>query len=160
MIHSDAVPIRREPGVEIRIYSGASGQLRSTTRNHVPVTITEMIMEPHASVDQDIPMSYNGFVYVIRGSVRIGEDGVPLKTDQVGWLDRSKGEGTSVLRVHAGESGARLLLYAGQPQGDRIVSHGPFIGDSKEDIVGLFSEYRSGRFVRMSTLARQSGVAS
>ena len=100
-------------------------------------------------------MSYNGFVYVISGSVRIGEQAVPLRTGQVGWLDRPKGEGMSVLRAETGESGARLVVYAGQPQGDTIVSHGPFIGDSKEDIVRLFNEYRSGRFVRMSTLVVQ-----
>jgi redox-sensitive bicupin YhaK (pirin superfamily) len=60
----------------------------------------------------------------------------------------------SVLHVVAGEQGARLVLYAGQPQGDRIVSYGPFIGDSKEDIVRLFTEYRAGQFVRLSDLVR------
>src|SRR6266446_1705065 len=35
-IHADAVPVRREPGVEVRIYSGASGGIHATTRNHVP----------------------------------------------------------------------------------------------------------------------------
>ena len=49
------------------------------------------------------------------------------------------------------------MLYAGQPQGDRIVSHGPFIGDSKEDIVRLYTEYRAGEFVRMTELARHDG---
>jgi quercetin 2,3-dioxygenase len=50
-------------------------------------------------------------------------------------------------------------VYAGQPQGDRIVSHGPFIGDSKEDIVRLFAKYRAGEFVRMSELAEEAGEA-
>ncbi len=152
-IHTSAVPVRREPGVEARIYSGASGSLRANTQNHVPVTMTEITMEPQTSVDQEIPTSYNGFVFVIRGSVRIGAE--VLKTGQVGWLDRPNGEGTSVLRVVAGEEAARLVLYAGQPQGDPIVSYGPFIGDSKEDIVRLFTEYQAGQFVRMGELARQ-----
>jgi redox-sensitive bicupin YhaK (pirin superfamily) len=156
-IHTDAVPVRREPGVEVRIYSGASGNLHSTTRNHVPVTMTEIVMDPHTSVRQDIPPSYNGFAFLIRGSVRIGEDAVLLNTRQIGWLDRPNGEGASLLRVLAGEEGARLVLYTGQPQGDPIVSHGPFIGDSKEDIVRLYNEYRFGRFVRMSDLSRQDG---
>ena len=152
VIHNDAVPVRREPGVEIRIYSGASGDLRSSTRNYVPITMMEMRMDPHRSVDQNLPMSYNGFLYVISGSVRIGEE--LLRTDQVGWLDHSEGEDTSLLRFDAGDGGARLVLYAGQPQGNRIVSHGPFIGDSKDDIVRLFKEYRSGLFPRLSALAR------
>jgi redox-sensitive bicupin YhaK (pirin superfamily) len=154
-IHTDAVPVRREAGVVVRIYSGESGDLRSTTRNHVPVTMAEITMAPHTSLDQDIPASYNGFAFAIRGSVTVGGDAVELKAGQAGWLDRPNGEGSSVLHVVAGEEGSRLVLYAGQPQGDAIVSHGPFIGDSKDDIVRLYTEYRAGRFVRMSELAKQ-----
>jgi quercetin 2,3-dioxygenase len=153
-IHASAVPVRREPGAEIRVYSGTSGSLRSATRNHVPVTLVEMVLKPGAVVEQEIPTSYNGFAFVVGGSVRIGEDGVPVKTNQVGWLDRPSGDGLSVARVAAEDEGARVVLYAGQPQGDPIVSHGPFIGDSRDDIVRLYTEYRAGQFERMSNLAR------
>ena len=151
-IDNDAVPVRREPGVQVRIYSGTSGSVRSNTRNHVPITMVEIAMDPGTSVDQEIPTSYNGFAFMIRGSATIGEDAVRLKTGQVGWLDRPKGEGTSVLRVVGGEEGARLVLYAGEPQGNPIVSYGPFIADSKEDIARLYTEYQAGQFVRMSEL--------
>jgi hypothetical protein len=40
-----------------------------------------------------------------------------LNRGQVGWLDRPKDEGTSILHVVSGEEAARLVLYAGQPQG-------------------------------------------
>jgi len=46
-------------------------------------------------------------------------------------------------------------LYAGQPQGDPIVAYGPFIGDSKEDIARLFTEYQGGDFPRLSELRTQ-----
>jgi redox-sensitive bicupin YhaK (pirin superfamily) len=153
-VNTDAIPVRREKGVEVRVYSGTSGALRSSTRNHVPVTMVEITMAPHAEIDQEIPSSYNGFAYVIRGSARIGEDTALLNAGQVGWLDRPQGEAVSTLRVAAGEEGARLVLYSGQPQGDAIVSHGPFIGDSEDDIRRLYTEYRAGRFQRMSELAR------
>lgn len=71
-----------------------------------------------------MPSSYNGFVFGIDGSVQIGESA--LKAGQVGWLDRPSDNGTRVVRVAAGESGARLVLYTGQPQGDSIVSYGFF----------------------------------
>lgn len=152
-IHADAVPVRRELGVEVRVYSGASGGSVSATRNQVPVTLIEAGLKSGASVDLDVPVSFNGFVFVVRGSVRAGNDATDLKADQVGWLDRPAGEGASLLRVTAGDDGARLVLYAGQPQGDPIVSHGPFIGDSMQDIVRLYTEYRAGGFQRMSDLA-------
>jgi redox-sensitive bicupin YhaK (pirin superfamily) len=152
-INVNAVPVRHELGAEIQVYSGSSGGLRSGTRNHVPVTMVEINLEPHASAEQDIPTSYNGFAFVIDGSVQIGD--TVLNTGQVGWLDRPTDNGTSVLRVVADESGARLILYAGQPQGDPIVSYGPFIGDSKQDIARLFAEYQAGMFPRLSELKKQ-----
>jgi quercetin 2,3-dioxygenase len=152
-INVNEVPVRRKNGAEIRVYSGSSVGLHSGTRNHVPVTMVEINLEPHASAELDIPTSYNGFAFVIHGSVQIG--GKVLNTGQVGWLDRPTGSGTSVLRVVADESGARLVLYTGQPQGDPIESYGPFIGDSKQDIARLFAEYQSGRFPRLSELKKQ-----
>ena len=113
-------------------------------------------MDAHASFDQDLPTSYNGFVFVVGGSVKVGEDATSLKTGQVGWLDRPDGSGVSMLRFVAGREGTRVVLYAGEPQRVPIVSHGPFIADSREDITRLFNEYRAGQFVRMSDLARYS----
>jgi hypothetical protein len=152
-IHSDSIPVRHEPGAEIRVYSGSSRGVQSGTRNRVPVTMVEINLEPHASAEQEIPASYNGFAFVIDGSVQIG--GTVLNAGEVGWLDRPSDDGTSVLRAVTGESGARLILYAGQPQGDPIVSYGPFIGDSKQDIARLFAEYQAGAFPRLSELRNQ-----
>jgi redox-sensitive bicupin YhaK (pirin superfamily) len=159
-IHADAVPVRHEPGADVRVYSGSSGTFRATTRNHVPVTIVEMNLKANATVDQELPLSYNGFLFVLRGSVRIGDDAQLLNTGQVGWFDRPNGEGTSVVHVGAGHEGARVVMYAGQPQGDPIVSHGPFIGDSRDDIIRLYAEYRAGRFEKMSELARAAATPS
>ena len=157
-IHAASIPVRREKGIEVRLYSGASGDRHSPTRNHVPVTLAEITLEAGTSFEQDVPTSYNGFVFVVSGSARIGQDAAPLKVGQVGWLDRPEGDAVSMLRIVAGDEGVRLVLYAGQPQGDPIVSQGPFIGDSREDIVRLHHEYRAGRFERMSELAK--GVPS
>ena len=152
-IHAHSIPVRHEHGAEIRVYSGSSRGVQSATRNRVPVTMVEINLEPQASAEQEVPASYNGFAFVIDGSVQIGK--TELNTGQVGWLDRPNDEGASVLRLAAGESGARLILYAGQPQGDPIVSYGPFIGDSKQDIVRLFAEYQAGHFPRLSELKNQ-----
>ena len=41
-INVNEVPVRRENGTEIRVYSGSSVGLQSGTRNHVPVTMVEI----------------------------------------------------------------------------------------------------------------------
>jgi quercetin 2,3-dioxygenase len=152
-IHADSIPVRHQSGADIRVYSGSSGGLQAGTGNHVPVTMVEINLEPHASAKQEVPASYKGFAFVVDGSIQIGQT-VP-KNGQVGWLDRPSDTGTSALSLVAGESGARVILYAGQSQGVPIVSCGPFVGDSKQDIARLFAEYQGGLFPRLSELKAQ-----
>jgi len=52
-INVNAVPVRHELGAEIQVYSGSSGGLHSGTRNHVPVIMVEINLEPHASAEQE-----------------------------------------------------------------------------------------------------------
>ena len=45
-----ALPVRREPGVEVRVFSGTSGSATAPTRNYAPVTMVEVRLEPQAVV--------------------------------------------------------------------------------------------------------------
>jgi len=165
-LHHAAIPTLHEGGVKVRLNSGASGSLRARTLNHVPVTLAEITLAPGKSFEQELPASYNGFVFVVSGSVLVGESGDWVATNQVGWLDRPAGGSVggdadfTVVRLAAGADGARLVLYAGEPTGAAIVSHGPFIGDSHDDIARLYREFRAGGFVRLSTLAKEAQLAT
>ena len=46
----DAVPVRGQPGVEVRVFSGASGGVTAPTKNFVPVTMVEVRLDLGASV--------------------------------------------------------------------------------------------------------------
>jgi redox-sensitive bicupin YhaK (pirin superfamily) len=149
-IRGRSVPVRREPGAELKLYSGSSGALTSSTRNHVPVTLADIRLEPNASIGQDLDLADNGMVYGLEGSYRI-EDQV-LHAGEAGWLDRPQGKGASMLRISAGEKGARLVLYAGRMQHEPIVHYGPFVGDTNEDIVRAYQNYRAGHMGHISAL--------
>ena len=150
----DAAPVRREPGVEARVYSGASGPVRAPRVGHVPITLVDVRLEPGATLAQDLPSSYNGFVYVLEGAVRAGAgDGTTLRAGQVGWLDRPDSQESSVLRLSGDDStGARVVLYAGQPQNLPLVMHGPFVGETRADLVRVSRDYMDGKFERVSAL--------
>lgn len=145
-------PVRSAPGVVARVYGGTSGDARVERREHVPVTLVDIALEPGANFEQELPVAYNGFLYVLDGSIRVGDSG--LQQGQVGWLDRPASEGTSALQIEAGSTGARVVLYAGQPQNYPIVTHGPFVGGSRADLMRMSREYLGGQYVLMSALAR------
>ena len=160
-IARDSVPVRREQGVEARVYSGSSGSARATTHNYVPATLVDIRLERGVRFEQVLPDSYNGFLYVLDGAVSVGTERTRLLAGQVGWLaaalvNTSNG---GTLRITAGEDGARLVLYAGERQGVPIVMHGPFVGESRADIVRLSDLYRSGKMPRISELAEMEAVS-
>jgi redox-sensitive bicupin YhaK (pirin superfamily) len=156
-IARDDSPVRREPGVEARVYSGRSGAARAKTHNYVPVTMVDIRLEPGARFEQELPDSYNGFLYVLEGAVAIGPEHTRLVTGQVGWLTETEISPSNISRVGitAGDEGARLLLYSGERQGIPIVLHGPFVGESRTDIVRLSQLYTTGKMPRISELERK-----
>jgi quercetin 2,3-dioxygenase len=149
IVHRAQLPVRREPGVQAWLYSGRSGDLVSPTRNRVPVTLLDVHLEPGAALAQALPASHNGFLYVLDGQALIGPDRQPLEVGQVGWLDRAAGENETSLLIAAADRPARVLLYAGQRQDVPITWYGPFIGDTRSDIVRSFERYQAGTFQRV-----------
>jgi quercetin 2,3-dioxygenase len=149
IIRRDAAPVIRAPGVEARLYSGASGTLRALTRNRVPVTLVDVRLEPEATFRQALPATYNGFFYVVAGDAAVGDH--RIATGQVGWLAPSA---CTDLAISAGARGARLVLYAGEPIGEPLVQQGPFVAGSTAEIAELHRQFRAGRFTPMSQVAR------
>ncbi len=150
-------PIRSAPGVVARVYSGSSGRAQAERREQVPVTMVDFSLKPGATIDQELPALQNGFLYVLEGAVALGPD-ARIGAGQVGWLDRSDHDGPSVFRLTAEESGARVVLYAGEPQRYPIATQGPFVGGSRADLLRMSREYLSGQYTRMSDLiTRQAG---
>ncbi|WP_336517595.1 pirin family protein [Pollutibacter soli] len=149
---NEHVPVSNTGGVQLKLYSGSMSGLQSPVKNYVPVIIAEVNMQPGSESKLDIPSNFNAFIYVLQGEVSIGDEKRLVKQDQVGWFDIQYGSQLSEIKVQAGITGSRFVLYAAQPQGDAIVSHGPFIGDSSEDIVRLYKEFRQGKMQHISTV--------
>jgi hypothetical protein len=156
-VKREDAPVRREPGVDARVYSGSSGSVQATTHNYVPVTMIDLRLQPGAEFQQELPDSYNGFVYVLDGDLTLGAERTQLGAGQVGWLaDATSTTGVSTLKLVAGNAGTRVVLYAGMRQRVPIVLHGPFVGESRADIVRLSQLYTTGRMPRISELSTET----
>ncbi|TVU89137.1 pirin family protein [Vreelandella titanicae] len=145
------MPVHTEPGVLATVYSGKSGNAAAPTMNAVPVTLIDIRLEPGATFAPHLPGSYNAFVVGINGEVEVGATAEILAKDTVGWTG-PMGDGDSLLTLRAGDNGARLLLYAGQPQNISVVAKGPFIAGSDEEMAGYYSAYRQGKFPHAGTM--------
>jgi redox-sensitive bicupin YhaK (pirin superfamily) len=152
----DTIPLRRTSGIEVRLYSGVSGEHHAATRNHVPVTLAEIQMTGGTIFSQEAPSWYNGFVYLLSGAARFGVGATLLHEGQIGWLDPPDDDRRALLSVAALENGVRFVFAAGQPQRNPIVTYGPFVADSQSEIYQLYREYCSGRFKRTREIHQYS----
>jgi hypothetical protein len=155
-ISLEHVPMVSGNGVQIKLYSGRLAGLTSPVQNYTPLIIADISIDPGINTLQDIPAGYNAFLYVLSGKVSVGER--ILKKDQVGWLDLYHDDVLSELELTAGEEGARFVLYAAKPTGDSIVSHGPFIAGSTEEISMLYSQYRQGKMKHIKTVDKSQRI--
>jgi len=95
--------------------------------------------------DHDIAPDHNAFIYVFGGSAEIGagEDvaGKLIRDGELAVL----GAGDRV-RIRAGDQGARMILAAGRPLNEPVFKYGPFVMNSKEEIVQAIHDYQNGTF--------------
>ena len=138
-------------GTEIRVIAGKTNY--GTTglvkdRYTAPLYLDVGVLE-NGSFDQLVPRRHNAFVFVIQGSISLLSNAIEagttgstvLKKNQLGIL--SKGEQISIA---GGEAGARFLLIAGQPLNEPVVRSGPFVMNTKQQIVQAYADYQSGNF--------------
>ena len=151
-------PALSKNGVHTRLYSGSLSGLVSPVQNYTPMIIADLTLEAGIITIQQIPANYNTFLYILKGTVKVGEDEKQLNQDQVGWLNLFGDTAQSELKLKAGEEGVRFVLYAGKPTGENIVSYGPFIADSSEDIQRLYREYRQGQMKHISTVPESQRI--
>jgi redox-sensitive bicupin YhaK (pirin superfamily) len=141
----DAVPVRREPGAEVRVFSGASGGVTAPTENFAPVTMVEFRLDRGASIRQDLPADYNAVVVVLEGEGSIGAD-TSVTAGDVAWLTRGASGEESEVAVRSVGGPLRALLYAGRPLHEPVVARGPFVMNTEAQIEQAYADFRAGRF--------------
>lgn len=156
-IRREDAPVREEPGVEARVYSGNSGAVRGGSHIYLPLTMVDIRLAPGAVFEQDLPATYNSFLYPLDGDLVAGGSArKQLAVGEIGWLDRLDNVPSTTVQLSAGNRGARVVLYAGERQGVPIVTHGPFVGETRADLVRVSQAYAQGRMPTVSELQQRT----
>ncbi len=133
LIHED------EGKVALRLlagqWKGQRGPVESLT-GHFMGTLT---LAAGARLRIDGLAARNVLLYVIRGTTSVGPD-------QVGAMHLaelvSEGDHVNLTSEH----GAMLLIGHAQPLGEPVVTHGPFVMNTREEIAQAVNDYQAGRF--------------
>lgn len=144
---SAAIPtVELAEGATVRVLAGAShGVQGAITRPVTEPLYLDVALPSGVSFSQALPATHNAFVYVYRGTVRIGDGDAAMELDaqRMGVLGNDdRADGVTVTALEP----SRFLLIAGKPLGEPIVQYGPFVMNSEAEIHQALSDYRDGKF--------------
>ena len=134
---------KRADGTEIRVIAGETDEgTRGAIRNdYVKPTYLDVTLPAGQSFEQHVDPADNSFIFVIDGELEAGEAGSPLQRRTLGIL----GPG-AIVRARSGDNGARFLLVSAQPLNEPVARGGPFVMNTKREILQAFDDYQHNRF--------------
>lgn len=150
------VPTIQTENYRILVYSGTSHGLVSPIKNHTPLTLADFKIKANQRLSQELPAEYSGLVYVLNGEVQVGNK--TIEAGQAGWLDKPRLRTESEISFTSSSGETRFILYAARAHKAPVVSHGPFIGDTMDDIARLYKEYRNGAMPHLNNLPADQKV--
>jgi redox-sensitive bicupin YhaK (pirin superfamily) len=132
----------RENGTEIRVIAGTTseGTAGVVKNEFVHPTYLDVSLPAGQSFTQPVEFNDNSFLFVIDGELEVGRQGTSLERRMLGIL----GEGWKV--EVSTLSGARFLLVSAQPLKEPVARGGPFVMNTKDEIMQAFEDYKHNRF--------------
>jgi redox-sensitive bicupin YhaK (pirin superfamily) len=113
---------------------------------HTPITLVHATVAPGAQVDLPWDPGFNALVYVLSGRGSVGADRRPLVDGQLAvfgpgdWLslaaDASQDSRTPALDV---------LILGGRPIREPVAAYGPFVMNTRAELVQAFDDFQAGR---------------
>jgi hypothetical protein len=136
----------------VRVIAGEALGARAVIDTHTPIVYQDWTLQPGADVTVPLGRDHKGFVYVFRGSARVGDGGQELRDGQLAVL----GQGDAVrLRGPAdGSEPGRLLLLAGVPLAEPVARYGPFVMNTRQELIQAFQDFESGRMGEITRSAQ------
>lgn len=137
------IPTANSPDglITVTVVAGEAFGVAAAIGTHTPIWLQDWRVQPGADAEIEIDPSFNAAAYVFDGAVEFGRDARTVERDQMAIF----GEGGR-LRVTgaAGGSGGRFLLLAGEPIDELVARYGPFVMNTREELVAAFEDFQSG----------------
>jgi redox-sensitive bicupin YhaK (pirin superfamily) len=147
-IGRDRVTLVASPdgGSLVRIIAGQVARHAGPGSTHTPITMVHATVSPSAKLDLPWDGASNALVYALGGRGLVGADRLPFASGQLAVL----GDGETITLEAAPNQDSRtpvldVLILGGRPIGEPVAQYGPFVMNTKAEIVQAFEDFQSGR---------------
>ena len=136
-IQADQIPsVPIDDGI-IKIISGEFQSIVGPGKPHTGVLFLDVYLDKNAKVSVPIEKSWNAFIYVYDGEIEADQS---IAKGTLAVL-----ENTRTLECKSLANETRFLLIAGDPIGEPVARGGPFVMNTKSEIMQAFEDYQTGK---------------
>jgi quercetin 2,3-dioxygenase len=133
-------------GALVRLIAGDLGDAPGPGVTHTPINLIHATLAPGARLVLPWPSRYNALVYSLAGRGTVGAERRPLERGQLAVF----GAGDHLVidaDATSDRAGADLdvLVLGGEPIGEPVAWYGPFVMNTKAELVQAFEDFRAGR---------------
>lgn len=141
--HAQLPQIDAAPGVRVTVIGGAvNGTAGPIQSGHTQPQFWDLSFNADpATFEQTLPGGHHGFIYVYRGSVQVLGDKTHTEVPVERMAILGAGDG---VRLQA-SAGAKAILLAGKPLREPIAQYGPFVMNTRQQLMEAVDDFRSGR---------------
>lgn len=140
----EKMPVVERTGVNIKVIAGQVDGVTGPVRQPATdPTYLDVRIDAGAEFTLPIPAGHAAFIYVYEGSaaVGIGREAATISAQELAVL----GDGTEV-RLEGRAARSRAIVVAGRPLREPVARYGPFVMNTREEIMQAFADYQSGKF--------------
>ena len=143
-IDADQMAVHKDADKQIKVIAGKFEKAEGPIKGHnVDPVYFDIELKKGKEFTYEIPSTHNSFIYLIEGEIKIGEKTHDKVKDSTLIL-LTRGENLKVSAL----SNTKFLLISGKPIGEQIARGGPFVMNTKQEILQAIEDYHSGTFVK------------
>jgi redox-sensitive bicupin YhaK (pirin superfamily) len=129
----------------VRVIAGQVGEAKGPAKTVTPVELYDVRLRAEQEIELVLPAGHNVGVFVLEGTVLING------TAKVGEAELAVlgGDGERI-SLRAEGRAATVLIMGGEPIREPLARHGPFVMNTRQELVRAVDDYRAGRMGRLS----------
>jgi redox-sensitive bicupin YhaK (pirin superfamily) len=140
----EKMPVVERAGASIKVIAGqVDGVVGPVRQPATDPTYLDLRIDAGVDFTLPLPAGHSAFIYVYEGSASVGagREAATVNAQELAVL----GDGSEV-RLEGRAPRSRAILVAGRPLREPVARYGPFVMNTREEIMQAFSDYQTGKF--------------
>ena len=143
-IKGEDLGIHSDKDKTVKVIAGKYEKAEGPEKNHnVEPIYFHIVLNQGKEFTCQVPAGHNSFIYLLKGELKVGEKS-HKKTEDSTLVLLERGTELTVRSIKKTE----FLFIAGKPIGESIARGGPFVMNTKAEILEAIQDYNNGTFAK------------